>query len=206
MVARLARTEVLYDACCVHVISRSIRKLEVFRDQEDYEAFCGLLIKVKREYSLKVFHYCLMHTHFHLAIRISTVEGFIRALQKLKSQYVYKFHTKYKLSGPIWRERFRSLLVEDEAYLYACGQYIENNPVKAGLVRESIAWKYSSSRYYLKGERDLIVDGYATARLPQLPQDIDIYDEESFEKGRAIGSSYFRFRLKEMLKIRKTFN
>ena len=155
---------------------------------------------------MKVFHYCLMSTHFHLAIRISAVEGFIRALQKLKSQYVYKFHSKYKISGPIWRERFRSLLVEDEAYLYACGQYIENNPVKAGLVRESTEWPYSSSRYYLKGEGDPVVDGYETLGLPQLPHDINLDDEESFEKGKAIGSSYFRFRLREMLKASKRGN
>ena len=124
----------------------------------------------------------------------------MRALQKLKSQYVYQFHAKYRLSGPIWRERFRSLLIEDEAYLYACGQYIENNPVKAGLVRESLEWKFSSSRHYLKGEADPVVDGYETASLPQLPSDVGSNDEEAFEKGRAIGSSYFRFRFKEMHK------
>src|SRR3989338_7165750 len=107
MVARAVRTEILYDGCYVHVISRSIRKLEIFRDQEDYAVFCELLIRIKREHELRILHYCLMGTHFHLAIRISSVEGFIRGLQKLKSQYVYKFHSKYKMSGPIWRGRGR---------------------------------------------------------------------------------------------------
>ena len=206
MAARLARTEVLYDDCWVHVISRSIRKLEVFKDQEDFDVFCELLINVKLEYKSKIFHYCLMQTHFHLAMRISTVEGFVRAMQKLKSRYVYKFHSKYKLSGPIWRERFRSLLIENESYLYACGQYIENNPGKAGLVSKNTGWKYSSSRYYLRGENDPIVDGYEVIGLPQLPQDVDLYTEESFEKGRVIGSSYFRFRFKEAHKVGKAFN
>ncbi len=181
MVARLARTNILSDGCCLHVISRSIRKLEIFRDDEDFEAFRELLIKIKQEYGLKVLHYCLMSTHFHLAIKISTAEGFIRGLQKLKSQYVYKFHSKYRLSGPIWRERFRSLLVEDETYLYACGQYIENNPVKAGLVKENMQWKHSSSRHYQNSIIDPVVDGYEAIGLPQLPGDIDLSDKEIFK-------------------------
>lgn len=200
MVARMARMEVLREGCYVHVISRSIRKLEIFRDQEDFDTFCALLIRIKQECGLRVFHYCLMTTHFHLVVRISAVEGFIRGLQKLKSRYVYKFHSKYKISGPIWRERFRSLLIENEAYLYACGQYIENNPVKMGLAKESTDWKYSSSRYYVHGGRDPIVDGYETKGLPDLPQEIDLSDEKTFEKGKAVGSSYFRFQLQEMFK------
>ena len=201
MVARAVRTEILYDGCYVHVISRSIRKLEIFRDQEDYAVFCELLIRIKREHELRILHYCLMGTHFHLAIRISSVEGFIRGLQKLKSQYVYKFHSKYKMSGPIWRERFRSLLIENESYLYACGQYIESNPVTAGLARENTEWKYSSSRYYLKGEEDPVVDGYEAKELPKLPQEITAYDEETFEKGKFIGSGYFKFQFRETLKV-----
>ncbi len=203
MVARAVRTEILYNGCYVHVISRSIRKLEIFKDSEDHAVFCELLIKIKREHDLRIFHYCLMGTHFHLAVKISTVEGFVRGLQKLKSQYVYKFHSKYKMSGPIWRERFRSLLIENEAYLYACGQYIESNPVKAGLVRENAEWKYSSSRYYLRGEGDPVVDGYEAKALPKLPQEITVYDEEIFERGKCIGSGYFKFQLQETLKVNR---
>ena len=198
--ARLARNQLLYDGCYAHVISRSMGKYKIFHDNEDFEVFCDLLARVKQEYGFKVFHYCLMNTHFHLAVGITEVAQFSKGLQKLKSLYIYKFHTKYKISGPIWRERYRSLLIENEAYLYACGQYIENNPVKAELVQESTQWQYSSSRYYIKGEKDKVVDGYGAVILPTMPKEIDIIDEEVFEKGMAIGSGFFRFRLKEAQK------
>ena len=81
-------------------------------------------------------------------VAIPDVQDFSRAVQKLKSQYICRFHSKYKISGPVWRERYQSLLIEDERYLYACGQYIEDNPVKAGMVSVSRNWKYSSSAYY----------------------------------------------------------
>ena len=122
-------------------------------------------------------------------------------MQKLKSQYACWFHSKYKTSGPIWRDRFRSLLIENEAYLFACGKYIENNPVKAGLASEDIDWKYSSARHYMKGDHDSIVDGYGPDQLPMLPAEVDLYDEEVFEKRSGIGSAFFRFQLQEKLKL-----
>ena len=130
--ARLTRSQLLFGGCYAHVISRSIGKNKVFKDGQDFETFRGLLLKAKQESGFQIFHYCFMHTHFHRAVKIPDVSRFSKGLQKLKSQYIYKYHTKYRESGPIWRERFRSLLIENEAYLYACGQYIENNPVKAG--------------------------------------------------------------------------
>ena len=39
----------------------------------------------------------------------------------------------------------KSLLIEGERYLFACGQYIENNPVKAKMVKKANDWLYSSS-------------------------------------------------------------
>lgn len=199
MAARTARTEVLFDGCYVHVISRSIRKLEILRDQADFEVFSELLTRIKRDHGWRIFHYCLLSTHFHIALRISDLGLLIRGMQKLKSQYAYKFHSKYKISGPIWRERFRSLLIEDENYLYACGQYIEYNPVKAGLVAVCEDWKYSSRRYFSHRESDGIVDGYEGDVLPGLPEGIDLRDEGAFEKERGIGSEFFKFRLQERL-------
>ena len=49
--------------------------------------------------------------------------------------------------------RYKSLLIENENYLYACGQYVENNPVKAGLVNQVKDWEYSSGGYYIDGKK-----------------------------------------------------
>ncbi len=201
MAARLARGEILYDGCYAHIISRTIRKLKIFRDEGDFESFQQILLKAKRESGFKIYHYCLMHTHFHLAVEILDVPRFSKAIQNLKSQYIYHFHERYKTSGPVWRERYKSLLIENEAYMYACGRYIENNPVKAGVVDGQEDWEYSSSRYYLRGRKDELVDGYEGTEVPVMPEEVDIHNEEFFEKGLGIGSGFFRFQLAEKLKV-----
>ena len=85
--------------------------------------------------------------------------------------------------------------------MYACGRYIENNPVKAGVVDGQEDWEYSSSRYYLRGRKDELVDGYEGTEVPVMPEEVDIHNEEFFEKGLGIGPGFFRFQLAEKLKV-----
>lgn len=193
--ARLSRGQILYDGCYAHVISRSIRQMDICRDEEDFRVFREGLLKAKKEGGFRVFHYCLMHTHFHLAVHMPDVQKFSRSIQKLKSQYISKYHTKYRLSGPMWRERYRSLLIENEEYLYACGQYIENNPVKAAMVSRNEQWEFSSSGHYQGSRQDELVDGYEAGYSPELPSDVDISNDAEFEEGAAIGSGYFKLML-----------
>jgi len=189
----MARTDLLYRGCYSHVVSRSIRKLEIFKDRDDFEEFKNLLIIEKRKSQFKIYHYCLMHTHFHIAVQIEDVSDFSRSMSNIKRQYTGAFHQKYRLSGPIWRERYKSLLIENEGYMFGCGQYIEKNPVKAGLVAKAEEWEHSSARYYLKDDIDSLVDSYDDiARVKRLKVNQEM-TEEDFEKGSLIGSTFFRF-------------
>jgi len=193
MSGRLARTDLLYDGCYAHVISRSIRKLKIFNEDDDFETFKKLLIIEKRRNKFKIYHYCLMHTHFHIAVEIPNVIDFSRSLSKVKSQYASAFHAKYRLSGPIWRERYKSLLIENEGYLLACGQYIEENPVKAGLVERSEDWKYCSSKHYNQDCVDGLIDEYEDMNSVRRVKVEAGTTSEDFEKGNLIGSSFFKF-------------
>jgi len=197
---RLLRKDVLFGGCFAHVISRSIRKMKLFKDDEDFQIIRKLFIYTKRKFHYKIHHYCLMQTHFHLVVSMNDVDEFSRAMQFVKSQYSYEFHTKYHLSGPIWRERYRSLLIEDESYLRACGEYIEDNPVKAGLVNHAKDWKYSSFRFYNYDVNDKIIDRYAADRSSTEYIKEEFEKEEFFENGKVIGSPFFRFQFNEKIK------
>lgn len=194
--SRKPRGQFLYDGCYAHIISRSIRKLKIFRDSGDFGLFLNVLTELKGTGSFRVFHYCILHTHFHLVVQVLSVKEFSRCLNWLKSRYVFAFHRKYRLSGPIWCERYKSLLIENDLYLFACGKYVENNPVKAGLVKEVKNWKYSSARHYVEGIVDNLIDKYAQ---PALIAGIDVENAREFERGDGIGSDYYKFRLRRKL-------
>ena len=192
--SRVSRNQLLYPGCYAHIISRSIRKLKLFNDEDDFKFFKKLLIQAKTKARFKIYHYCLMQTHFHLAVMMEDLKDFSFAIRDIKRDYAYQFHAKYKLSGPIWRERFKSLLIEDQRYLYACGKYIEGNPVKSQLVKQAIDWFYSSSRCYELNEKDGLVDSYARGDKNYKEE---VMNGTDFESGSVIGSDFFRFQFFE---------
>jgi len=190
---RKTRTSLLYDGCFAHIISRSIRKEQVFKQDQDFHFFLHLIKEAKENHAFNLFHYCLMQTHFHLVVQILSMNDFAKALNYLKCRYVFYFHAKYQQSGPIWRERYRSLLIEDFGYLYACGQYVEFNPVKAEIVKVKEDWKFSSAKHYHGGTKNLLLDSY---EIPNSKVKIDIKSSDEFEKGDGIGSEIFKFKLR----------
>jgi putative transposase len=52
----------------------------------------------------------------------------------------------------LWKPRFDDLVVWSGKQFKIKTEYIHNNPVKAGLVRDATEYEYSSARYWLLGE------------------------------------------------------
>lgn len=193
--ARRARGKILSDGCFAHIFSRAIEKCWIFQETEDFHKFLDLLGEGKATSGFLIHHYCLMNTHFHMVLRLGELKEFSKGLQWIKWQYTHYYNLKYKRYGPLWRERFKSLLIEDERYLAACGQYVEYNPVESGMVKRPEDWEHSSSRCYFLKEQDPLVDRYAFDG--GLPEGVDMKDRSFFERGNGIGSSLFKFCLKE---------
>jgi putative transposase len=140
-----------------HVVSRGNRKLEIFHDLADYSAFLGYLLRFKAEFGISIFHYVLMPNHIHLLLRPigGDCSEFMRRLKKTYADY-YNF--KYAKIGHVWQGRFKSSPIDTDAYLLACGNYIEMNPVRAGLAAQPDQWPYSSFHHYAEGRWDPIVE------------------------------------------------
>lgn len=49
-------------------------------------------------------------------------------------------------AGPVFQNRFKSILIESNAYFMRLSQYIYLNPVRAGLVKDPSLYKFSSLR------------------------------------------------------------
>lgn len=193
---RKARTAILYDGCFAHVFSRSIEKRFIFESSEHFDAFLNLLFEAKQRYGFQVFHYCILHTHFHLAVGMEKVESFSAAMKWLKWQYTQKYNRKWNRRGTVWQGRFQGLVIENERYLKACGLYIERNPVEAGLVTNAADWPHSSSQFYEQGAADRLIDSYEwDLILPKQERD----EKEFFEKGMGIGSELFQLYLEDQI-------
>jgi len=132
---------------CYHIISRGNQKQPVFLKGEDYEKYLSLLYKYKERYNFKLYSFCLMPNHVHLVIEVGIPSLLKKVLHGLNLSYSQYFNFKYDKVGHLWQDRFKSRLIEKDNYLLGCINYIENNPLRAGLVSRIKEYPWSSYIY-----------------------------------------------------------
>ena len=131
-----------------HIINRGVEQRVVFEEKEDYEYFEELMCFYAKSFGITIHNYCLMSNHYHLLIEI-TRPNLSKFMRQLNMNYAIYFNKKHKRSGHLWQGRFKSWYVVDEAYLYTLMRYIEQNPLKAGMVKDIAHYPYSSYHYFM---------------------------------------------------------
>lgn len=134
-----------------HIIIRGANRQEIFHDDEDRTRFLETFEKYKNSTKMKVYGWCLMHNHAHLLLEEGSEELSI-TMKRIGVSYVWYYNWKYKTTGHLFQDRFKSEKVEKEEYLLTVIRYIHQNPLKAGLVKRIEEWKWSSCLEYY-GER-----------------------------------------------------
>ena len=89
-----------------------------------------------------------MSNHYHILLEIQS-ENLSKFMRQLNMNYSIYFNKKNKRVGHLWQGRFKSWYVTDEAYLYTLMCYIEQNPLKANMVKKLEEYPYSSYHYFL---------------------------------------------------------
>ena len=134
-----------------HIVNRGVEQRVVFKEKEDYEYFEELMCFYLKNYGITLHNYCLMSNHYHLLIEI-TQPNLSKFMRQLNMNYAIYFNKKYNRAGHLWQGRFKSWYVTDEAYLYTLMRYIEQNPLKAHMVKDIKVYPYSSYHYFLDYE------------------------------------------------------
>jgi putative transposase len=128
----------------MHVIQRGNNRVAIFRDSADYEVFLTLLKRATERYRVALHAYVLMTNHVHLIATPAGSESLPRTMQSLGVQYVRFYNDKYNRIGTLWNSRYRGIHIENETYWLTCLRYVEQNPVRAGMVRTPADYRWSS--------------------------------------------------------------
>ncbi len=137
-----------------HVMVRGINRQDIFRDDEDRIKFLESLQKAKVRSKCAIYAYCLMDNHVHLIIAEGE-EDVGHTMKRLGSSYVLWYNQKYTRVGHLFQDRFRSEVIDTEAYLVSAVRYVHQNPVKAGMVPECGRYEWSSYHAYVDGSEQL---------------------------------------------------
>ena len=152
---RLAR--IVIAGVANHIVQRGNNRQDVFFVDDDRAHYLALLREQARLHDLRILAWCLMTNHVHLVAVPEKTDSLGRAVGRtdfLYTQYVNRLHGR---SGHLWQNRFHSCAL-DEKHFWTALRYVEQNPLRAGLVQDALAYPWSSAAAHVAGEdeRELI--------------------------------------------------
>src|SRR3990167_1063019 len=92
-----------------------------------------------------------MDNHYHLLIR-TPLANLSRCMRHLNGVYVQHYNRSTKSDGPLFRGRYKAILVEEDGYVLSVSRYIHLNPVSAKICHKPNQYKWSSYIAYLNKE------------------------------------------------------
>lgn len=131
-----------------HVILRGNHREPLFGADKDRAYLNALVGDVVARFGLRIFAYCWMTNHLHLAVRVGDTP-LHKPMQRVAMRYALHIHRDAGQAGHLFERRYRSILVDADRYLKSLVRYIHLNPVVAGMVAEPLAYRWSSHRDYL---------------------------------------------------------
>jgi putative transposase len=130
-----------------HIMIRGINKQIIFEDNEDYEKFIQIIRDYKSLCSYQVYAFCLMNNHIHLLLKEGKEDLGI-VFRRIGARFVYWYNLKYKRSGHLFQDRYKSEPVENDTYFLTVLRYIHQNPIKAGIETNIAKYQWSSFNEY----------------------------------------------------------
>jgi putative transposase len=136
----------------VHAIQRGNNRAACFLNDQDRAFYLFHLARFLPRAACRLHAYCLMTNHVHLLLTAQRADSCATLMKSIGQLYSQYFNKTYERCGSLWEGRFKSCLVQSEAYVLACYRYIELNPVRAGLVKRADEYQWSSYRANAKDQ------------------------------------------------------
>jgi REP element-mobilizing transposase RayT len=129
-------------------MNRGAGRLPIFQHDNHRAVFLELLRETHEMFKAEIHAYCLMGNHYHLLIR--TPSGNLgRVMRHLNGVYTQRYNRLEKTDGPLFRGRYKAILVDADSYLLNVSRYIHLNPVAAGMVKKAAQYPWSSYPVYI---------------------------------------------------------
>ena len=132
-----------------HVANRGAGGRLVFLTDDDRNAFIELLGELEERFGVEVHAYCLMDNRYHLLVH-TPKGGLGRGMRHLHGVYTQRFNRRHQTDGPLFRGRYKAILVDKANYLAPVSCYIHRIPVDTGASDSIARYRWSSYPAYIK--------------------------------------------------------
>lgn len=137
-----------YKDAYYHVMNRGLGYKETFKEEADFRLFMEIIADASKRFYIEIHAYCLMSNHYHLLIK-TPCGNLGRAMRHINGIYTQRRNRLYKTDGPLFRGRYKAILIDSDSYLLHLSKYIHMNPKKAKIVDSLDKYAWSSYSAYV---------------------------------------------------------
>lgn len=139
---------ILFPGAWYHAMNRGGSRRTIFDSANDRRDFLNVLAWASDQYDVELHAYCLMGNHYHLLLRTphANLPDFMKHVDGV---YTQRINRRLALDGPLFRGRYKALLVDRDEYLLQVSRYIHLNPVEAGIAPFAEGYPWSSCAAYV---------------------------------------------------------
>ena len=148
-----------------HVTARAVHRRTLLDPRPVKEMFLKVLARAKLKFNFKIENFVLMGNHFHFIIRPGMGENLSNIMKWILQTFAIRYNKIHGLWGHFWGGRFSSSIIPSFREFIRIFEYIDNNPVNAGLVKDSIDWPWGGSAFRRSGQTGIIEELSAWLRV-----------------------------------------
>ena len=116
-----------------HLMIRGIERSTIFQDDRDRDHFLDRLGSLLVESATPCFAWALLPNHAHLLVRTGSVP-LATLMRRLLTGYAVTYNRRHRRHGPLFQNRYKSILCQEDPYLLELVRYIHLNPLRAQIV------------------------------------------------------------------------
>jgi putative transposase len=143
-----------------HVINRANGRLRIFNKDLDFIAFENILAEGIERFGMRVCGYCIMSNHWHLVLWPKTDDAMPDFMGWITLTHVKRWHVAHGTVGigHLYQDRYKSFPVQSGWHYLKTMQYVESNPLRAGLVETAADWRWSSFAHRFESAKPFKLD------------------------------------------------
>jgi REP element-mobilizing transposase RayT len=132
------------------VSTATLKRRRIFSAHSNAELMIEVLFQARRKYNFLILSFVVMPDHLHVIVVPRPGDTISQVMRFIKGASSRAYNEAVQGGGAVWQSSFFDRAVRNERDLFRFIGYIEDNPVKAGLVDDSKDYPFCSSNRKLK--------------------------------------------------------
>jgi len=129
------KNRVDYPSAINHVMVRGVAGMPIFADDQDRYVFLSRANELFDGVRARTVVWSLMPNHAHQQTQ-TLASPLSKVMHRQDTAYAQYFNKRHDRKGHVFQNRYKSLLVADEDYLFRLIRYVLLNPIRASIVAD----------------------------------------------------------------------